>query len=34
QFLNTFPYVAPPTSGLDSGPKRTEPGHSPTPAQP
>ena len=34
QFLNTFPYVAPPTAGLDSGPKRTEPGHSPTPAQP
>ncbi|MEA2422627.1 MAG: hypothetical protein QOF55_1726, partial [Thermoleophilaceae bacterium] len=33
-FLSTFPYVAPPTAGLDSGPKRTEPGHDPTPAQP
>jgi hypothetical protein len=33
-FLSSFPYVAPPTAGLDSGPKRTEPGHDPTPAQP
>jgi hypothetical protein len=33
-FLTTFPYVAPPTSGLDSDPKRDEPGHSHTPAQP
>jgi hypothetical protein len=33
-FLNTFPYVAPPTAGLDSEIKRNEPGHSPTPAQP
>jgi hypothetical protein len=33
-FLTTFPYVAAPTSGYDSGPKRNEPGHAPTPAQP
>jgi hypothetical protein len=33
-FLQTFPYVAPPTAGLDSDPKRTEPAHSPTPGQP
>jgi hypothetical protein len=33
-FLSTFPYVAPPTAGLDSGPKRNEPGHDPTPGQP
>jgi hypothetical protein len=33
-FLTSFPYVAPPTAGLDSGPKRNEPGHDPTPAQP
>jgi hypothetical protein len=33
-FLATFPYVAPPTAGLDSGPKRNEPAHDPTPAQP
>ena len=33
-FLTGFPYVAPPTAGLDSGPKRNEPTHSPTPAQP
>jgi hypothetical protein len=33
-FLQSFPYVAPPTAGLDSDPKRTEPGHSPTPGQP
>jgi hypothetical protein len=33
-FLPSFPYVAPPTSGLDSQPKRTEPVHAPTPAQP
>jgi len=34
QFLNTFPYVAPPAAGLDSEIKRNEPGHSPTPGQP
>jgi hypothetical protein len=34
QFLATFPYVAPPTAGFDSGPKRNEPAHAPTPAQP
>src|SRR4051795_6011163 len=34
QFLPTFPYVAPPTAGFDSGPKRTEPAHEATPAQP
>jgi hypothetical protein len=33
-FLTGFPYVAPPTAGLDSGPKRNEPQHDPTPAQP
>ena len=33
-FLSAFPYVAPPTAGLDSDTKRTEPGHEPTPAQP
>src|SRR3954453_6149630 len=33
-FLSSFPYVAPPTAGLDSDPKRDEPGHAPTPAQP
>ena len=33
-FLSSFPYVAPPTAGLDSDPKRTEPGHDPTPGQP
>jgi hypothetical protein len=33
-YLSTFPYVAPPTAGLDSDPKRTEPAHDPTPAQP
>ena len=33
-FLSSFPYVAPPTAGLDSDTKRTEPGHDPTPAQP
>jgi hypothetical protein len=33
-FLNTFPYVAAPTAGLDSQIKRNEPGHSPTPGQP
>jgi hypothetical protein len=33
-FLDAFPYVAPPHSGYDSQPKRTEPGHEPTPAQP
>jgi len=33
-FLSEFPYVAPPTAGYDSDPKRTEPGHEPTPGQP
>jgi hypothetical protein len=33
-FLDSFPYVAPPHNGLDSQPKRTEPAHDPTPAQP
>ena len=33
-FLSSFPYVAPPTPGYDSDPKRTEPGHEPTPGQP
>jgi hypothetical protein len=33
-FLASFPYVAPPTSGFDSGPKRFEPPHAPTPGQP
>src|SRR5918997_508748 len=33
-FLTEFTYVAPPTSGYDSDPKRTEPGHEPTPGQP
>jgi hypothetical protein len=33
-FLTEFPYVAPPTSGIDSDPKRPEPGHDPTPGQP
>jgi hypothetical protein len=33
-FLSTFPYVAPPTAGFDSDPKRTEPPHQPTPGQP
>jgi hypothetical protein len=32
-FLSTFPYVAPPTAGYDSDPKRNEPPHSPTPGQ-
>ena len=32
-FLNTFPYLAPPTSGFDSNPtNRTEPQHGPVPA--
>ena len=30
-FSSTFPYVAEPTSGFDSDPKRTEPAHEPTP---
>jgi hypothetical protein len=34
QFLNTFPYVAPPTAGLDSDIKATQPAHEPTPGQP
>jgi hypothetical protein len=33
-FLSSFPYVAPPTAGLDSDTKRNEPGHDPTPGQP
>jgi uncharacterized protein DUF4331 len=33
-FLSSFPYVAPPTAGLDSQIKRSEPPHAPTPAQP
>jgi hypothetical protein len=33
-FRNAFPYVASPTAGLDSDPKRTEPPTSPDPAQP
>src|SRR3954471_18346234 len=33
-FLSSFPYVAAPTAGLDSDPKRDEPGHAPTPGQP
>ncbi len=33
-FLDMFPYVAPPTAGIDSDPKRGEPGHEPTPGQP
>src|SRR5689334_831057 len=33
-FLTSFPYVAAPTAGLASGPKRFEPQHAPTPAQP
>jgi hypothetical protein len=33
-FRATFPYVAPPVSGLDGAVKRTEPEHEPTPGQP
>jgi hypothetical protein len=33
-FLSSFPYVAPPTAGFDSDPKRNEPAHAPTPGQP
>jgi hypothetical protein len=33
-FLTSFPYLAPPTAGPDSAPKRTEPTHDPTPAPP
>jgi hypothetical protein len=33
-FLSAFPYVAPPTAGFDSDPKRGEPPHAPTPGQP
>jgi hypothetical protein len=33
-FLARFPYVAPPVPGPDSQPKRIEPPHAPTPAQP
>ena len=33
-FLGEFPYVAPPTAGFDSDPKRNEPAHAPTPGQP
>ena len=33
QFLSSFPYLAPPTSGFDSAPsRRVEPPHAPTPA--
>jgi hypothetical protein len=34
QFLTVFPYVAPPTAGLDSDIKATQPAHEPTPGQP
>jgi hypothetical protein len=30
-FLDTFPYVAPPTSGLDGAARRIEPEHTPAP---
>jgi hypothetical protein len=33
-FSSTFPYLAAPDAGEDSAPKRTEPTHDPTPAQP
>lgn len=33
-FLSAFPYLAAPSAGEDSSPKRTEPMHDPTPAQP
>jgi hypothetical protein len=33
-FRATFPYVAPPSAGLDSQLKRNEPAHDPTPADP
>jgi hypothetical protein len=33
-FLDSFPYLAPPTAGLDSQPKRTEPTHAPVPQPP
>jgi len=33
-FLTSFPYVAPPTSGFDGAMKRTEPAHAPDPALP
>jgi hypothetical protein len=33
-FLSAFPYLASPTAGPDSQPKRTEPTHAPTPAPP
>jgi hypothetical protein len=33
-FLGAFPYVAPPTAGIDSDPKRGEPAHEPTGPQP
>src|SRR3954452_18207792 len=33
-FLSTFPYLAAPDTGEASAPKRTEPEHDPTPAQP
>jgi hypothetical protein len=33
-FLNEFPYVAPPTAGIDSDTKRGEPPHPPTVKQP
>ena len=33
-FRASFPYVAPPVAGFDGAPKRVEPEHEPTPAQP
>ena len=33
-FMDSFPYLAPPTAGLDSQPKRTEPTHAPSPPLP
>ena len=33
-FLAEFPYVAAPTPGIDSDPKRNEPAHDATPGQP
>jgi hypothetical protein len=32
-FRSSFPYVASPHDGFTSAPKRTEPPHSPTPAE-
>ena len=33
-FRSAFPYVAPAALGFDGAPKRVEPTHDPTPAQP